>query len=580
MEKLRSLYKTHGNRLFKILFGIAFSAFCIAVLYSYVTVPFTGDIQVFMAAANQVKYQDSRGIMAIFEAWELKGIGNRILMWLIYIVADFLVGYERKIAFAYMAKLVYAVFAILIMGVTAHLWPAKDIRRKRYSFFAMFLAVFATFTSVQMQAEMSCVIISLFCTACILHGKKWSLVTGGILGATLIFYKSIFVLFYIVILLGALMYDAEAYEKKKNYWIAIASMVVAEIALVMLVYIAYPQEFVDMQLSASLQSTLFSSGSDVKLPNIINAFVNQLTMTSIAIPLLIAAAAAAILLAFLFYKHKDYGRIGLLIILWLIPIDLIVVSNMYFQYHYYMLMLPGLISIITFLKYEDISDMAVFSAAILGMVVVLANRILHIVNPSLVMMVLVNVLILALITGFATENRTIRSLFHVLTMAVCIFFWCNYSSCISYKYNNLVDLQMQSVSICDSAFPSDFGDEPVLFLDSGSASFYADAPSYSRYFFNLPMQRWNPEKNWAVQIEEYEKMMTYDGKYIVYTPWFGLRKYPDLLAKIDSEYEVLANSGLYFHSPEWNLFMSVNAPDVSKIDMNESCFVYVRKNAQ
>ena len=104
-------------------------------------------------------------------------------------------GYENKIAFTYVAKSVYALFAIAVSVMIVRLWPAEDLKQKRYGFFAIFLSVFATFTSVQMQAEMTCVLIALLCTACILHGKKRSLITAGILAATLVFYKSIFILF-------------------------------------------------------------------------------------------------------------------------------------------------------------------------------------------------------------------------------------------------------------------------------------------------------------------------------------------------------------------------------------------------
>lgn len=580
MKTVLNYVKANYRRLSVILFAAIFFLFCAFVLYSYITAPFTGDLQVFMAAANQVKYQEGGGILAIFEAWELKGIGNRFLMWLVYFIADLFVGYERKILFTHAAKIVYAIFAIATMGASAYLWPTKDTKHKIFAFFSMFLAVFATFTSVQMQAEMSCVIISLFCTACILHGKRWSLITGGIIAATLVFYKSIFILFFVVILLGSLIYDRESYSKKKNYWLAIGSMGISEVIFFALVFLIYPQEFADMQLSADLQSTLFTEGSNVKLPYISDTFINQLTMTSIAIPFLVAGAAAAILLIFAFLKKKDFGRIGLLIILWLIPIDLIVVSNMYFQYHYYMLMLPGLLSIITLLKHEDISLISILAAAVLGIAVVYANKVLEIVNLSLIMLVLLHILILAAAAGFALKSKIVKGLFHVLTLAVCMFFWFNYSSCISEKHDNLVNLQAQSVAICDSTFPEDFGDEPVLFLDGGCAPFYADAPSYSRYFFNLPMQRWSAGKDWPIQASEYEKLMAYDGKYIVYDPWFKIQKYPALLDKINNEYEPLPNSGLYFHSPEWDLLQILGVPDAAGTNADSTCVIYVRKGAQ
>ena len=567
----------HYRSILSYGFTVIFCLFCLFVLYSFITAPFTGDLQVFMAAANQVKYQSSGGLMAVFEAWELKGICNRVFMWLIYYIADLTGGYENKIAFTYVAKSVYALFAIAVSVMIVHLWPAEDLKQKRYGFFAIFLSVFATFTSVQMQAEMTCVLIALLCTACILHGKKRSLITAGILAATLVFYKSIFILFFAVIVLGALLYDGKVFHNKQRLWLPFGCMGTCQILFFLLVKLVYPQEFSDMRLAAELQRTLLSAGSSTTLQYISDHFITDMTMTAAAIPLLMAGFAAGILLLFIFGKRKEYGRIGLLLILWLIPIDLIVLSNLYFQYHYYMLMLPGLISIITLLKYEQIPLISIFIAALLAGAVTLANNILGIVNFSLILLVIVHIALLAVVVGLCTGDIRIRNIFHIFTLAVCLFFWLSYDCAISNKHNNLVDLQKQSVSVCSSNFPDDFGDAPVLFLDGGTAPFYADAPSYSRYFFNLPMQRWSVGKDWPIQQAEYEKMLAYQGKYIVFSSWFGIEKYPDLVQKLNEEYEPLSNGGLYFHSPDWNLLQTVPVPDAASIAADTSCAIYIRK---
>lgn len=576
---IKNFFKKHRQNLLTAAFIAVFAAFCSFVLYSFVTIPFTGDIQVFMAAANQAKYQTSGGIMAIFEAWELKGIGNRLLMWIIYFLSDITVGYENKIAFSVAAKTVYAVFVIGALILSAYLWPTKDKKHKVYSFFAMFLAVFATYTSVQLQAEMTCVVLSLLSMACILHEKRWSLTVGGIIAATLMFYKSIFVLLFPVVLIGILIYDTSVLNKKKNLLFSIGAMVISEVVFAGLIMLVYPQEFRDMQFAAEMQHTLLSKGSQFLLPDIVDQFVNQFTQSSMAIPFLMIGVVSTILLAVTFAKQRDFGKIGLLILLWLLPIDLIVISNQYFQYHYFLLILPCMVSIITLLKYQSINIGMVFGAGALALAVVAANKVLGIVNASTVLLVLVHVLIFAVAVCFVKEGNRVLPMFKLLTLAVCLFFWVNFSSAISPKHQNLVALQRQSVSICDNTVPEDFADEPVLFLDAGTAPFYSDAPSYSRYFFNLPMQRWNEGNEWEVQAEEYKKLMEYDGKYIVFDNWFGIDKYPELKEKISNEYEPLTNGGLYFHSPSWDFFQRPAIPDAESVNAGAGCKILVRKGS-
>ena len=94
------------------------------------------------------------------------------------------------------------------------------------------------------------------------------------------------------------------------------------------------------------------------------------------------------------------------------------------------------------------------------------------------------------------------------------------------------------------------------------------------------MQRWSEKKDWPIQAAEYEKLLAYDGKYILYDPWFQIEKYPALVEKLNNEYAVLSNSGLYLHSPDWNLLKVFPVPDAEWVQAFSSCVIYVRKGAQ
>lgn len=567
------------------LFLMFFLVFCLFVFYSFVTIPFSGDVQVFMAAANQVKYQDGNIFMSIFQAWELKGIANRALMWLLYFLSDTLVGYDNKILFECAVKIIYAIITIIILAISAYIWPVKDKQKRIYVFFVMYFTVFATYTAVQLQAEMTCVILSLFCTACILHGDNKSLVIGGITASFLMFFKSIFILLFAVILVGTIVCDDDFYNKKKNYLLTTGTMVVSEIIWVCLIKIIYPQEFKDMGASAEFQSTLFSRGSSVSLETIFNNFTNYFTQSAVSIPFLLIGVISAIYLILQWMREKDHVRIASMIIMWLLPIDLIVVSNMYFQYHYYLLMLPGMISIITLLKNIKIENNVFVGSGIFALLITMAcwylkdglNQI-GIINYSTVLLVIIHIIILAFIFATVSDLAQLQGIFYFLLMTICLFFWLNYSSAVAPKYRNLVWLHKNSFEICEDIFPEDFGGEPVLFLDAGNASFYKDAPSYSRYFYNLPMQRWQAGDSWEVQESEYKKLMEYNGKYIImHNGWFGLDKYPELKKKFEEEYKKIPNSGLFLHSPDWNAFSLSGIPEKQSINADTGICILERK---
>lgn len=140
------------------------------------------------------------------------------------------------------------------------------------------------------------------------------------------------------------------------------------------------------------------------------------------------------------------------------------------------------------------------------------------------------------------------------------------------------ELDKYSMEICEDVFPEDFCEKPVLFLDGGAAPFYIDAQSYSKYFFNLPLQRWQEGKKWEIQEQEYELVMNYTGKYILYSNWIGIEKYPELKQKIDNEYEKIPYSGLFVYSPEWNVFVLNALPGIEEIKNSNDIYLMIRKN--
>lgn len=530
-------------------------------LYSFITMPFTGDAKVFFAAANQVKYQSSQGLMAVFESWELKGIANRLLIYLLYVATDFLVGFENKIAFEYTAKFLYAVFIMLVLFFAVNLIPIR--KEARFTvFYVLFFSFFTVAAIVQLQAEMTCIALSILCVGLILYGKKWSVMLAGFIGALFFFFKSIFVMLFALVLLCVGLFNECVAKRssKKDYLISACAMIGFTFVFSLLVLLIYPQEFKDMAYASNYQTTLLSENSAVSLVTIVNQFVSGLVTSIPVIPVLLAGFVTAVYLTVSFCKKKQWFALTELISLWIVSVDLIIVSNTYFPYHYFLLVIPSAVSICLFLKDNRQNIIFVIICAVVAFFFTLICRLaldgvkqIGIINYSTVLLVAVHFVIAAFIISGVGDFKRARSGFVALLFTACMFFWMNYCSFIAPYFRNIKAAENMSATMNRTAFPNDIGDEEVLYLDAGTAAFYIDAPSYSRYFFNLPMQRWKSGKDWEAQKEEYEKLMNYSGKYIIYSGWFNLDKYPDLKKKIDTEYEKLPYE-LYLYGPSWNVF--------------------------
>lgn len=575
----QKLQKNKWIRTGMVLLLLGFMA---AAFVSFIYAPFTGDIEVFIAAENQVKYKEIGGLKALFEAWELKGIANRSLMYLLYRLALIFVPYGHVTAFELVVKSIYAVIVLFFIWRTSIL-ISKDKKTRAVVFVTEFIAVFCTYTASQLQAEMTCVILSCFIFALLVHGGKKCLVAAGMFGGGLFFYKSIFFLLFFVALLGATAYTDKEVGRKESL-LSIGSFAITELVLIIFVKLYYPQEFKDMSAAAVFQTTLFSKDSNVGFQLMMNSLQNGFTQAAVGMPFLLMGVCVAVAVAIWCIRKKDWECLTEIIIMWILTLDIIIMSNQYFLYHYYLLTLPAFICILLFLKRakptpEIICFSGMVAAGAVAVCWVLKDGLQQtpFINHSTVLLVIIHLVLFVIVASILQQYSIVKNICVFLCMTACIFFYLNYSSFIAPKFRNERQLLKWSEETCVDLFPDDFREEPVLFLDGGVVPFYVDAPSYSRYFFNLPMQRWKEGDDWELQREEYEKVMQYDGKYIVYTGWFGLEKYPDLQAKIQAEYERIPNSGIGIYYEDWNFFKLSDLPDIEDIRRSDNAYILKRK---
>lgn len=573
--------KAKQSKTFQYLLVTSVAIFMIITFYSFVKAAFTGDIEVFIAAENQVKYKEAGGIKALFEAWELKGIANRSLMYILYKIGTIIAPYGKVTILEPVIKCIYAVIMMaFISGATVLISPERETRL--FVFFVEYLMVFCTYTAAQLQAEMTVVVLSIFVFSLLVHDGKKCIILAGVLGGTLFFFKSIFVLLFIPTLAGASLYSN--CMKENRFLQCFGVYAISETIMIGFVKIYYPQEFVDMSAAKDFQATVFTECSNVGLWDMLNKFFSGFTTASIAFPFILIGLISVVMLTIFLIRERDWRTLIGIIIVWLPVIDIIIASNRYFLYHYYLLSLPSIISVLLLWKKWTFDKELLLPAGMCSILCVvicweLKNGVRQtpLINNSTVLLVIIHLLVIAISVAILNNNSKIKNVGVMLTLTICSFFYLNYSSFVAPKWRNEQMLLKQSEAACAGLFPDDFGNEPVLFLDEGAVTFYVDAPSYSKYFYNLPMQRWQSGNDWALQKSEYEALMNYYGKYIVYTNWFGLEKYPELQRKIENEYKRIPQSSIYTFSPNWNFFNLSNPTNIMTLRNADDRYILIRK---
>lgn len=570
-----------GNKTKKILVCTALFFLCIGVLYSFVTTPYSQDVKVFFAAANQVKYQPSQGLDAIQSSWEIKGFGNRILFYLLYRAGDAAAGFTNKIAFERTALLFYSAFALVIMAVSAYLVPFEK-KNKLLFFFLMFFAVFTGSIAMIMQTEMTCILLCFLMFALFMHGEKWSVILAGIVGSLVFFIKSICLLMIPAVYISTLFFKDKLKDPEKNYRLSVLSFVIAEVLLLMFVVFRYPGELVSMKESAIFEKTMLSENSDIGMITILEKLFAEGNHSLIGVPVLLAGMIAAVV--FLCRKNEIQQKKLLIpfILMWLFPLDIILISNTYYQYQFFLLTYPAIITIAVLIRNESPEQYAMpfLSGLVMAMLLTAAcwkmRDGLHqpgLFNYSTLFMAQVHLLILLLFYYKGGRPAMLKTGILTLTFAAGIFMWMNYTSAVSPFYRNINRLEAASVKINNRIYPEDFGDEPVLFLDRGIAAFTFDARSESPYFYNLPLTRWKAGYDWENQKKEYQRMLEYTGKYIVLDDsYISFSKYPELEKKLKNEYTKLKDNA-FIYRPRWDYFTLYKIPSSPYQDENTCIWV-------
>lgn len=231
------------------------------------------------------------------------------------------------------------------------------------------------------------------------------------------------------------------------------------------------------------------------IQEIVLGFTQILVPTFLFIPIIISGFVSGIFLYYNFIKTKKINNLIIFIIMWISTIFYICIQNMFFPYHYMMLVFPSIISI-----------------------VLLSDKRIKQISIIIVISVFIIMSLLGIIMNIEEGTGNITT----------------YKNIIS----NYTDIPYQ---------------ESILYLDSGSAPYYFKINSSCRFIQSLPFQM--NTRTWDItDTDQYQEnfncIMNYQNKYIIMDEiWFNQHTNDSsiVMSKINEDYTLVSNE-------EWDVY--------------------------
>ena len=491
----------------------------------------SGDVAAFIAAARQADYHGAFP-GNVYEAWELKPLGHRILWRALYRGAALIAPFEDKDLFEPAIRLLYSLLAIVV--ILASVWLARDRLREagispQAAFAFLGTAYFGMITWALMQAEHSALLLALPAAALALRPGRAARLGAGVLLSLLVSLKGVtLVLAPQVLLLAA----ALPRERRPSFRPVLAGLAAGLAVIAMAAVLVFPQELRDLRHAA------FWQGADQINLGLVGprlwAFVTSTANGIAAIKLGIAAALTLLVL------RSRMGRraSALMAVSWIVGLAGLLSQRHLFGYQFLLFWMPAVATVGLFLRrWSAISDMprlrreAVLFGALLLALSVGARPFWW--PIALIPMGW-------LIWACARPRQAIAvPAFCALMAATALAGW---------KVPNVPD-KIRKPKPVRELFAEwnhryQLRTEPMLlYLDAGYAAYAIGARSWCRYFFPLPIQR--PTQRPAllklpVTQETLARIQDYEGRYIVHSfHWLPRKKVPALDAMIKKRYRTL-----------------------------------------
>jgi len=528
--------------------------FVIICWFSYLKLPLEEDQKIFLAAARIADQKTEAFPFNVYSSWELKPIGNRIVVYLFYKAANLIADYSNKEEFEFILKIIYSTVIILAAFIfTRSLKSAFPNCENMVFLFLWPITIIAFFTlnsENAFQTDEFAVILQILTLPLMLSRRKLLNLLAGFPLAFLLTIKGITILasvqlFVFVYFLGK--------NYRRNFMLSLAGFSFFLVCVILSVFGCFPNEVVELR-NATLYQNSFSGAKYLGLNRIFHFFY-YIPFIINSIPVMFTGILG-FFLVFSEQLKKQRKESILFLCMWSISFLYVVIQGKFFSYHYLTFLFPIFITIAILL------DSGINTASLRE-----RHRILRAFWSLLVLAV--TFYIAAKSTKYIFNNEaslgvSIVSLVSVVSLCVVIirpkdfsckrlvFFMAAYALIAWFLYGSLWGrfsrremkaAEKEQRIYTELKLKYQLHKEPnILYLSDGVFTYYMDAPSFSRYFLPVCLARAKSDqslKSESVFKETMEEALSYDGEYIVYQPeWIRLEVLPALRDKIEKEYKL------------------------------------------
>lgn len=520
--------------------NILIAAFFLSAIAYYFVTPITADVYVFLGSARLADIQYGGGIWGAMQSWELKPFANRIFIYGLYRGALLLGDFSNKEIFALNLKIVYFLF-VLVIGLAGNRLFKQYLKQEPdlpsppawQSYLMISGMMLVTSYKCIMQSEFNALLFSVLALMLIITEKWYWLFLGGLVLSAVPFFKGVSAIFSIqVLLIGGGVYSLS----RKNT----ASLTVLFVLLVLMIMALlkgfYHQELVDILDATAFQST-FKVPADAWIRSLFLAGAQGLFVGSLHHPFLLLSILGLVGLAL--GRSRPHGILPIALA-WLTGYFAVGIQNRYIGYHYVMLYLPMLYSLLFMYVWWRKAKYAGLSAQYLvALMLVVLPFGLFLVNTS------------PLQTAVPRDAWLVE--------------WSTSYLATKERENKLREFS-RALKI-----RNDKNDSKALYLDDGTRLWLVDMKSASRYYYPLPVQRAlaNHDLMKRKCFEEVaEAINGYDGEYILWNEdWFVLPEWPlfePFRKKLTDYYKMKISDNVYLYTKRVGLKSDAQLPGGNK----------------
>jgi hypothetical protein len=455
--------------------------------------PLNDDTRIYQGVASLTDYFGSFPAN-INNAWEIKPIANRGINYILYKISTLFTTITTP-EYEFVIKLLSLIIVIII----CYYFASKF--KHQYLFLLTTVCFIGSLNFVSLQAEWWASLFSLISIALFMTDKPSNHYLSGLVITIMFLFKGITILLILPMICAIYLFKPDWFNRLK---LGLVGSVLS--LLFILTWNIFDKVVPDMLLSSQIAHVGYFS-----VDKLASFFLANSIFTLFHIPIIICGLVASVYLFNKYMYNRDLFKVVILILMWITSISIVLIQSEFFIYHYFVLVIPSIISIILIcdlLKSNSIIKVSLIVAMILFLLMTSYWSI-----------------------GATTENQ----------------FWQRQDQIAIDVITNFTDITNQT---------------SILYLDPGNAPYYFRSNSSCRYISPLPFQR-NSEE-WDISYtdaykEEYNCIMNYDGKYIITASrdWI-IQNTTDgynVSEKFKTEYKQVWDKG-------WNIYMNLNTYDI------------------